>query len=178
MIPAIEEVFAAFPHGRFLVNYKSNEAREGDMLAGLLASHPEWRPLVWGVYGGGPPTYRAKELIGGGLVAFAPRDTMQCLLQYLGLGWTGYVPAPCRGTAVMVPINLAWLVWGWPNLFVERMRAVGSEVILLGPYAAGDVGTSGIDTPELLAQVPRHFAGYIWTNRIEEIGPLLRAREK
>ncbi len=178
MMPAIAEVFAAFPDRRFLVNYKSNEAREGDMLAGLLAAHPEWRPLVWGVYGGAPPTYRARERIGGDLVAVAPRDTMQCLLQYLGLGWTGYVPDPCRGTAVMVPINLAWLVWGWPNLFVERMRAVGSEVILIGPYAAGDVGTSGIDTPELLAQVPQPFPGYIWTNRIEEIGPLLRARQK
>jgi glycerophosphoryl diester phosphodiesterase len=122
------------------------------MLAALLTAHPEWRPLVWGVYGGAPPTYRAKELLDGSLVAFASRDTMQCLLQYLALGWTGYVPEPCRGTAVMVPINLAWLVWGWPNLFLERMRSVGSEVILLGPYTAGDAGTSGIDTPELLAQ--------------------------
>jgi glycerophosphoryl diester phosphodiesterase len=175
MMPEIEEVLAAFPNGRFLVNYKSNDEREGDMLAALLQAHPEWRPLVWGVYGGGAPTYRARELIGGNLVTFAPGRTMQCLLQYLGLGWTGFVPEPCRDTAVMVPINLAWLVWGWPNLFVERMRSAGSEVILLGPYGPGDVGTSGVDTPELLAQVPRPFAGYVWTNRIEVIGPALTA---
>lgn len=174
MMPELEEVFAAFPDGQFLVNYKSNEEREGDMVAAVLVAHPEWRPLVWGVYGGGPPTYRTRELIGEDLIAFSSRDTMQCLLQYLGLGWTGYVPEPCRNTAVLVPVNLAWLAWGWPNLFVERMRDAGSVVVLLGPYGAGDPGTAGIDEVEQLAQVPRPFAGYVWTNRIEAIGPALQ----
>src|SRR5690606_33834963 len=171
MMPTLEEVFAAFPAGRFLVNYKSNEAREGDMLAALLVAHPEWRARLWGVYGGGPPTERARVLIDGELAAFSTRGTKDCLLQYLGLGWTGYVPDACKSGAVMVPINLAWLAWGWPNLFIERMRAAGSEVVLLGPYEAGDPGTAGIDTLDQLAQVPDGFAGYIWTNRIEEIGP-------
>jgi glycerophosphoryl diester phosphodiesterase len=178
MMPEIEEVFAAFPNGRFLVNYKSNEEREGDMLASLLQSRPEWRPLVWGVYGGPPPTYRARDLIGGDLVAFAPRQVMNCLLQYLGLGWTGYVPDTCRNTAVMVPVNYAWLLWGWPNLFIERMQQAGSSVILLGPYASGDVGTSGIDTLDELNQVPPEFVGYIWTNTIESIGPAVKNRVK
>ena len=22
----------------------------------------------------------------------------------------------------MVPVNLAWVLWGWPNLFLQRMR--------------------------------------------------------
>lgn len=54
------------------------------------------------------------------------------------------------------------------------LAQAGSEVILLGPYTSGDPGTAGIDTPELLAQAPDDFAGYIWTNRIETIGPLAR----
>jgi glycerophosphoryl diester phosphodiesterase len=177
LMPEIEEVFAAFPEGRFLVNYKSNEAREGDMLAALLDEHPEWRESIWGVYGGGPPTERARALITGELAAFTPRSTMNCLLQYLGLGWTGFVPEACRNTAVMVPVNLAWLAWGWPNLFIERMRATGSEVILLGPYEAGDPGTAGIDTLELLADVPPGFSGFLWTNRIETIGPAAHKRQ-
>jgi glycerophosphoryl diester phosphodiesterase len=178
MMPELEEVLAAFPQRRFLVNYKSNEEREGDMLAAVLAARPEWRDEVWGVYGGAPPTWRARTLVGPELVAFSSRGVMNCLLQYLGLAWSGYIPEECRNTAVMVPINLAWLAWGWPNLFIERMKSVGTEVILLGPYASGDVGTSGIDTPELLAQVPDTFAGYLWTNRIEEIGPAWMARDK
>lgn len=178
MMPTLEEVFAAFPAGRFLVNYKSNEAREGDMLAALLVAHPEWRARLWGVYGGGPPTERARVLIDGELAAFSTRGTKDCLLQYLALGWTDYVPDACKSGAVMVPINLAWLAWGWPNLFIERMRAAGSEVVLLGPYEAGDPGTAGIDTLDQLAQVPDGFAGYIWTNRIEKIGPAVAAATK
>jgi glycerophosphoryl diester phosphodiesterase len=172
LMPSFDEVMAAFPDGKFLVNYKSNEQREGDMLGAMVADHPEWRPLIWGAYGGDPPTFRAAELIDG-LAVWSRRGLIDCLTQYIGLGWTGYVPEACRNTKVMVPINLAWLAWGWPNLFIERLRQNGSEVILLGPFEAGDPGTAGIDTLEVLAQVPATFDGYIWTNRIEIIGPAL-----
>lgn len=177
LMPELKEVFTALPDQRFLVNFKSNEAREGDMLATLLSSHPQWRQAVWGAYGGDPPTYRAAELIGD-LNVWSRKGLIDCLLQYEGLGWTGFIPDACRNTKVMLPINIAPFVWGWPNLFIERLRQAGSEVILLGPYSSGDPGTAGIDTPELLAQVPDNFAGYIWTNKIETIGPLARERFK
>lgn len=176
-MPELEEVFAAFPGRRFLVDFKSNEVREGDMLAALVAAHPEWRANVWGAYGGDPPTFRSEELIGG-LSVWSRRGLVDCVLQYAGLGWTGFVPDACRNTVVMMPTNIAPLLWGWPNLFLERMHNAGSRVILLGPYGAGDVGTTGIDTPEQLATVPDDFAGYIWTNKIEVIGPLARERFK
>jgi glycerophosphoryl diester phosphodiesterase len=86
------------------------------------------------------------------------------------------MPEACSNTKVMLPINVAPFVWGWPNLFLERMARAGSEVILLGPFGAGDPGTAGIDTIEQLAQVPASFSGYLWTNRIEIIGPALAAR--
>lgn len=175
MMPELKEVLAAFPDRRFLVNYKSNEAREGDMLAALLGEHPEWRSAVWGAYGGDPPALRAAELIKG-LHVWSRRGLVNCLLQYEGLGWLGVVPDACRNTKVMLPVNFAPFVWGWPNLFLERMRDAGSEVILLGPYTAGDPGTAGIDTPEQLDQVPETFTGYIWTNKIETIGRLAAAR--
>jgi glycerophosphoryl diester phosphodiesterase len=175
LMPTIEEVFAAFPEGEFLVNYKSNEQREGDMLAALLTDHPEWRPLVWGAYGGDAPTFRANQLIGR-LAVWSRKGMVDCLLQYIGLGWTGYVPEACRDTKVMVPLNAAPFLWGWPNLLLQRLADAGSEVILLGPYAPGDPGTAGIDTLEQLAEVPAGFVGYLWTNRIEVIGPAAKAR--
>lgn len=177
LMPELKEVFAAFPQGRFLVNYKSKEAREGDMLAALVAAHPEWRDRIWGAYGGDAPTFRAAELIDG-LNTWSRKSLVDCLLQYEGFGWTGFVPDACRDTKVMLPINAAPFVWGWPNLFLQRMRQAGTEVILLGPYASGDSGTAGIDTPELLAQVPNDFTGYLWTNKIETIGPLAMDRFK
>lgn len=175
MMPELKEVLEAMPTRRFLVNFKSNEQREGDMLADLIAANPGWRDAVWGAYGGDPPTYRAAERIDG-LHVWSRRSLVDCLLQYEGLGWSGYMPEACRGTMIMLPINLAPWVWGWPNLFFQRVRNAGSEVILLGPYEAGDPGTAGIDTLEQLAQVPAEFDGYVWTNRIELIGPALARR--
>ena len=174
MMPELREVLAAMPDRRFLVNFKSNEQREGDMLAALLAEHPEWRDAVWGAYGGDQPTLRAKELLPE-LAVWTRRGLMQCLLRYVGYGWTGIVPAACRDTKVMVPVNFAPWLWGWPNRFLQRMQDAGSEVILLGPYASGDPGTAGLDDIELLGGIPAGFGGYVWTNRIEVIGPELRA---
>ena len=171
-MPELQEVLSAMPDEKFLVNFKSREAREGDMLAELLANHPQWRSAVWGAYGGDEPTYRAAGLIEG-LHVWSRRGLVDCIVHYELLGWAGVMPDACRNTKVMIPINVAPFLWGWPNLMLTRMRDAGSEVILLGPYGAGDPGTAGIDDLETLDEVPADFSGYVWTNRIELLGPAL-----
>jgi glycerophosphoryl diester phosphodiesterase len=175
LMPSLDEVLTDMPEQRFLINFKSNDAREGDMLAGIVAEHPEWAGAVWGAYGGDAPTFRARALMPG-LAVWSRRGLMDCLLQYAGYGWTGMVPAACSNTYVMVPVNIAPWLWGWPNLFQQRMSEAGSEIILLGPFESGDSGTAGIDDLETLARVPHDFSGYVWTNRIERIGPALKDR--
>lgn len=172
MLPSLEDVLAAMPDGHFIINFKSKEAREGDMLGDFVAAHPQWSSAIWGAYGGDAPTFEAKAKLPD-LRAWGAKRMTGCLLQYLGYGWIGAVPSPCRNTMVMVPINYAWLMWGWPHRFIERMHAAGSEIILIGPYSPGDAGTSGIDTVELAGAVPAHFAGYVWTNEIATIAPML-----
>jgi len=173
-MPELREVLTAFPDKRFLVNFKSREAREGDMLAALLADHPEWRNAIWGAYGGDEPTYRAAEQIEG-LNVWSRRGLVDCLIQYELLGWMGIVPESCSNTKVMIPINAAPFLWGWPNLLLQRFADAGSAVILLGPYGAGDPGTAGLDDLEMIDQIPEGFQGYVWTNRIELVGPALKA---
>jgi glycerophosphoryl diester phosphodiesterase len=172
MMPSLEEVMAAMPDRHFIINFKSKEQREGDMLAAFVTAHPEWSAAVWGAYGGDAPVAEAKKKLPT-LRAWGGRQMIGCLTQYLGYGWTGVVPAACRDTMVMVPINYAWLLWGWPNRFIERMRGAGSEVILIGPFTPGDAGTSGIDSVADANAVPAHFAGYVWTNEIATIAPAL-----
>jgi glycerophosphoryl diester phosphodiesterase len=174
LMPELREVFTALPSGRFLVNFKSHEAREGDMLATLMDEHPEWRLAVWGIYGGDEPTFRAAELLGSDVKAWSRHSLIDCLGRYIAIGWTGVMPDACKGTVVMIPVNAAPWLWGWPNLLLQRFHAVGSEVILLGPFSSGDLGTAGIDTLEELAQVPSGFSGYLWTNKIEVIGPAVK----
>jgi glycerophosphoryl diester phosphodiesterase len=173
LLSSLDDILTAMPDGRFLINFKSNDAREGDMLAALVASNPQWRKAIWGAYGGDPPTLVAKQRLPE-INLWTRSELKSCLLQYIAYGWTGIVPAACRNTQIMVPINVAPWLWGWPNRFQQRMSGAGSGIILLGPYASGDVPTSGIDTLALLNRVPASFSGAIWTNRIELIGPVLK----
>ena len=174
LMPTLEEVFEAFPEGRFLINFKSRRVDEGEELAALLAAHPAWREATFGVYGGGPPT-RAAMAATSGLRGYDDRSELECLTRYIALGWSGYVPEACRDAIVVVPSSHGWLLWGWPRRFERRMREAGTEVILLGDYGGGGF-TSGIDNIEHLDMIPRGFGGYVWTNRIEVVGPAFDAR--
>lgn len=170
-MPTLPEVLAAFPDGEFLVNFKSSEVREGDMLADLIAAEPEWRDSIWGVYGGGPPTGRAIARMPG-LHGFSASGVKQCLIPYIALGWTGRVDDACRDTIIPVPLNVGPWLWGWPDLFVARMRAAGSDVMIVGDYAP-ERPMGGVDTADDAARVPDGFDGYIWTNEIATVAPLL-----
>lgn len=172
-MPVLEEIFAANPAGKLLINFKSRRVEEGEALAALLKTNPTWRDKIFGVYGGAEPTDAMLAAIPG-LKGYTAKSAKACLLHYLGTGWIGYVPEACRNTLVPVPSNYAWLLWGWPNRFMTRMKDAGSDVILVGPYSGG--GTVGIDTTEQVENLPEQFPGFLWTNRILEIGPAVKAR--
>jgi glycerophosphoryl diester phosphodiesterase len=173
MMPTLPEVLARFPDKRFLVNFKSRRAEEGEALAKLIGEHPEWRNAMWASYGGAEPTWKSTELISG-LRGYTAGSVKDCAIAYEMTGWTGIVPDACRNAIVYVPSNFTWAIWGWPHKFTKRMEQAGSTVILIGPYESGDIGSSGIDSVEDLKAVPKNFAGYVWTNRIELIGPELK----
>ena len=172
MIPTLRQVFQELPEGKFLINFKSKRADEGKALVDLLAGNPAWRRSVYGVFGGRPPT-RAVLADVPDMRGYDRRSTATCLLTYLALGWSGFVPPACRNSFVTVPANLTWLLWGWPYRFLERMDDAGSEVVLFGPFK-GSKFSSGIDTPEHLRLVPDHFDGFVWTDRVDIIAPLIK----
>ena len=174
-MPTLDEVFEAMPDGRFLIDFKSNRAEEGEALAAMLKVNSAYRAAVFGVYGGGPPTRAALANLKG-LKGYDRKSASGCLVRYGLLGWTGYVPDECRNTLVVVPVNYAHYFWGWPRLFEKRMAKAGSDVILLGPYGSGGF-SSGLDTVLETESIPRGFTGLVWTNRIETIGPLLNAKD-
>jgi glycerophosphoryl diester phosphodiesterase len=99
---------------------------------------------------------------------------VSCLVRYIGYGWTGKVPQACRGTLVLVPINVAPWLWGWPNRFLARLGGAGSHVFVLGPYSGGEFST-GIDTQADIARLPSGYAGGIWTNDIRLVADAFKA---
>jgi glycerophosphoryl diester phosphodiesterase len=128
------------------------------------------------VYGGTPPVELVHEKVPD--VATGSKQSLKgCLLGYVALGWSGYVPAACRKGLMFVPLNIAPWSWGWPDEFLTRMRDNGVQVLILGPHGGGEFST-GIDEVEQLSELPKGFDGGIWTNRIERIGPAARARTR
>lgn len=174
LMPTLDEVLAAFPDKRFLIHIKSRDAAEGRMLAARLAKLPKDARAKLIVYGHDTPLAAVREALPD-MRTMGRGTLVRCLLRYVGVGWSGFVPSACRNTMLLVPANYAWVLWGWPNRFLARMREAGAEVYLLGLYAGGDF-TTGVDTALDVGRIPDGYSGGIWTNRIQAIAPLLAAR--
>ena len=171
LIPSLDEVLRTFPGRHFLINVKSRDPSEGTRLAAALAAYPANQREVLAVYGGNEPIAEVRRLLPD--VRTTSRASLKsCLLRYLALGWSGYVPESCERSVVLVPVNMAFLAWGWPHRFQRRLEAAGSQVVVVGPYSGGF--TSGIDTPGDLDRLPPSYSGGIWTNEIEWLGHALR----
>lgn len=174
MIPSLAEVLAAFPAGRFMVNVKSNDAAEGEKLATYLAKLGPAAAHRVVVFGGWRPVGRIAAL-NPDVRAFHKGQFKACALGYLATGWFGRVPPDCRGIMVFVPQQQAWMFWGWPNRFLDRMQKAGAEVYIAGDaQLTGRQTLHGLDDPERAAKIPPDWKGGVSTDRIDLIGPVLK----
>ena len=172
LMPSLDEVFSRFPGRAFHINVKSNDASEGSKLAAYLETLPLEERRLHTVYGGNTPVDTVKAALPDQRV-LSRKTLMHCVLRYAGLGWSGYVPESCRGTSLLIPINIAPWLWGWPDRFLDRMDTAGTRVYLLGPYHGGGF-SDGLDDPETVRQLPAGYSGGISTDRLDLIMPIVR----
>ena len=91
LMPRLDEVYAAFPDGSFLINFKSRRTEEGEVLATMLNADPRARAATFGVYGGEEPT-RTAEAAATGLKGFDKASLKACLVRLRSL-WLDRHPA-------------------------------------------------------------------------------------
>jgi glycerophosphoryl diester phosphodiesterase len=165
LMPSMDEVFEKFPDRAFLIDFKGNEAADGALLASRLSTLPLGRRSKLMIFGRDEPLAAVRERLPD-MRMFSALSTTSCLLRYIAYGWTGVVPAICRHSPVFVPINVAPWLWGWPNLFMNRMDATATSIIVMGAYPANEI-SPGLDTREDLARLPSDFSGGVWTNDVK-----------
>ena len=170
LMPTLEEVLTHFPNESLLIHIKSNDPKEGILLAEYLSRLSDERLGNLSVYGGDQPVEALKEKLPQ--MRVMSMDTLKrCLLPYLAAGWTGYIPKACDNTQIHIPEKYASLMWGYPSKFIARMEEKGTRVILV----AGDGGWSeGFDQTQDVERIPEKYDGGIWTNRIDVIAPIIK----
>ena len=170
LMPTLDEVMAAFPGGKFLINIKSNDPSEADRLVRYLVKHGHPTDERLWVFADGRPVDRLLKIAPRAIVMSKQR-WKACALGYLASGWTGRLPTACRQNVLPVPMNMRWLYWGWPNRMIARADAAGVPIMLLGPVRGRSVGMS---EPSQLEAVPAGFPGLIMTDEIALIGPAVQ----
>jgi glycerophosphoryl diester phosphodiesterase len=175
-MPSLAELLRTFPDRHFLINIKSNDPSEGEQLAAALNDQPPDKRARLMVYGGDQPVAALKRLLPD-VRAMSRSSLKACLTLYIAYGLTGLVPDACRDMIVLVPINIAPWLWGWPDRFLSRMGSAGSSVFVIGPYRGGAFST-GIDTPEDIARLPSGYSGGVLTNEIETVARALKSRQQ
>ena len=130
-MPTLDEVLSHFPEQSFLIHIKSNDPNEGEHF--VLIISPSFRMVrlkKLSVYGGDKPIARLKEKLPDARVMSL--DTIKsCLLPYMAIGWTGYVPPTCDNTQLHIPEKFAPYMWGFPSKFLNRMEDANTRVILI-----------------------------------------------
>jgi glycerophosphoryl diester phosphodiesterase len=166
-MPTVEETLREVTGMRLFFNFKSKDPRDADALVAAFGRAGVAIDRKFAFYGHPRVTSRLRRLVPGART-FSKEEIKACLVDYVKLGWTTYVPESCRNRIVAVPLNYQWAIWGWPKRFLARMDSVGTEVILIGPD-----GASGLERPEQLAKVPRDFRGYLWIEDFYNVGRAL-----
>ena len=167
LMPSLVDVLDNFPTQSFVINVKDNLGPHTDAFAKIVESRAqnEGRSLV--IFGG-EGTVSALRDLSPKLRSVSRESAKRCVIDYMLIGWTGYVPATCRNTATGMYANYAWILWGWPHRFVERMEQVGTIVILTHPYQTKSIHDLP-ETSDYARQIPPGYSGAVVTNRIDKI---------
>jgi glycerophosphoryl diester phosphodiesterase len=168
-MPTAAEVIRAFPRETLIFTLR--EAAAADALVAAFAEAGVPIGDHHGFAGAPAALARLRALTRAGWV-LDPQASEACQADYRRTGWLGIVPDSCRGATLVLPRQGGWTLWGWPYRFLDRMTGAGARLLI-----AGDVGGDalvGLERPEQLGEVPRHYRGLLLIEDMHDVGQARR----
>jgi glycerophosphoryl diester phosphodiesterase len=168
-MPTAAEVIRTYPREPLLFTLREPAAADA-----LVAAFREAGvPIAdrHGFAGAVPALARLRALTRAGWV-LDPEASEACLAEYRRVGWLGLVPERCRGTTLILPRRGGWTLWGWPYRFLDRMAGAGARFLIVGERD-GDT-LVGLERPEQLGEVPRHYRGLLLIEDMHDVGRALQ----
>ncbi len=165
LMPELGEVLAAFPNRELLIHINHGDVQTGQVLLSYLENMSPERLNQITVYGDENALKYLREQ-NSDIRVLSIERLKQALLKYELWGWTGYIPEEIKNMELHIPLKYAKLLWGWPHKFVARMNSVNTRVVIV---QGNGKWSEGFDTVESLQEIPKGYAGYIWTNRIDKV---------
>lgn len=104
--------------------------------------------------------------------AFTIAKARRCAADYRG-SLLGAVPESCANGVMLLTLDeLGLTLWGWPNRFLDRMAKAKTTVIIAQDVTDGEI--KGLTDVRQYSGIASSFNGYVWVDRIDELGPALR----
>ena len=172
LLPSFDEVLEAFPRGEFLVHIRDGGIEIGELLLEKLQKLNDDEIQRISIYGNDEAITLIKMEFPE-MKALSAKLLKRALIEYVFVGWTGYMPKSTRNLEIHIPISYAKILWGWPEKFVERMENVGSRVVLITKQGQW---SGGFDTENEIKKIPDNYYGFIWTERVDKISQYFKTR--
>lgn len=163
LMPALNEVLKAFPDQRLLIHMNHGNVETAAVLWAYLGNMPRDRLSQITIYGNDEGLDYLREQCET-IRVLSSKRLKKALLQYELLGWTGYIPEELHNMEIHIPVSYAKFLWAWPNKFIDRMKSVNTQVVIV---EGNGVWSEGFDSLESLKNIPDGYSGFIWTNRID-----------
>jgi len=172
LLPSFDEVMQRFPDKKFLVHIRDGGEEIGKILLEKFRKMDKDQTDNIAVYGNDTALGMIRKEYPEMLILSA-KTVKRAVIDYMLVGWSGYVPKSMRNIHLHLPIEFARFLWGWPHRFLDRISKVNSRMVLVirrGQWSGG------FDTEEDLKKIPKNYSGFIWTDRIDRIGEFYKEK--
>jgi glycerophosphoryl diester phosphodiesterase len=163
LMPSLDQVLAAFPDERLLIDQKDHDPRTIELLAKALNAFPESRRRQL-FYWNDQKDFDALSARTNGIRRLLPSrpEMKRCAKAWLLHAGLGKLPSECRA-GIGIPARYLGRIPGWPGLILQKARSANVPVYVFD-----------VDTPDDVRAVKDLPLDGIVTNRIDVIASLLR----